>query len=307
MAITMSFKIPTTLLLFFIASLISVPVQASTPWPTPEGLKTVEVNGYPMVYQDTGSGTPLVLVHGGFSDYRVWSSKQIPILSESYRTIAVSLRHHYPEKWDGVGNDYSIDQHASDVAALIIKLNLGKVHLLGHSRGGAVVITVAKMHPELIRTIILEDGNIDSITPETPEKKKQTAAWEKRSETARANLEAGNPVKAAQEWWDDYVGPGTWEKFPPPFKALVLDNVWSTIDSGERGKVSCDDISKFNFPILLLNGEKSPKNYAYIYNELRKCKSDLPEPIVVPNATHIIHATNPEFYNATVMNFLNTH
>ena len=193
------------------------------------------------------------------------------------------------------------------MADLIRKLNLGKVHLLGHSRGGGVVFNVAKMHPELIRTLILEDGNIDSITPETAEKQKRRAAFKKRAETARANLEAGNPEKAAQEWWDDYVGPGTWEKFAPPFKALVLDNVWSTIDDGERGDVSCDDVLKFNFPILLFTGEKSSQHYADSYKELRKCRPDLPEPIVVPKATHIIHATNPEFYNAAVLDFLKKH
>jgi esterase len=306
MVVKISFKILSMICLSFIVCLISVSVQAAPPWPIPKGLKTVEVNGYPMAYQDTGSGTPIVLIHGGFSDYRVWS-KQIPVFSESYRTIAVCLRHHYPEKWNGIGNDYSIDQHASDVAALIKNLNLGKVHLLGHSRGGAVVFTVAKMHPELIRTIILEDGNIDSILPETPEKQKRTAAFKKRAETARANLEAGDPEKAAQEWWDNYVGPGTWEKFPPAFKAIIIDNVWSTTDDGERGNVSCDDILKFKFSMLLFTGEKSRKHYANLYKELRKCKSDLPEPIVVPNATHIIHATNPEFYNAAILDFLNKH
>ena len=112
MATKMSCKVLATLFLFFVASLTSTPVQAATPWPIPEGVKTIEVNGYPMAYRDTGSGIPLVLVHGGFSDYRIWSSKQIPIFSKFYRTIAVSLRQQYPEKWDGVGNDCSIEQHA---------------------------------------------------------------------------------------------------------------------------------------------------------------------------------------------------
>jgi esterase len=294
MVVKMSFKVLTILLLFCIASLTSVSVQATTPWPIPEGLKTVEVNGYPMAYQDTGSGSPLVLIHGSLTDYRTWG-KQIPIFSQSYRTIAVCLRHHYPEKWNGVGNDFSVDQHASDVAALIKKLNLGKVHLLGHSRGGPVAFTVAKMHPELVGTIILEDGNIDSILPETPEKQKRAAAWKKRAETA------------AQEWLDNYAGPGTWEKLPPPVKAIILDNVWSTTDNGERGNISCDDILKFNFPILLLTGAKSPKHYADIYKELRQCRPDLPEPIVVPNAPHMIHGANPEFYNTAVLEFLKKH
>jgi pimeloyl-ACP methyl ester carboxylesterase len=56
-----------------------------------------------------------------------------------------------------------------------------------------------------------------------------------------------------------------------------------------------------------LTGEKSPKKYAEIYKELRKCKPDLPEPIVVPKAPHAMHSVNPEFYNATVLEFLKKH
>ena len=299
----LSFKSQKIMSLFCVLCLITVSVQAAALWPIPEGLKTVEVNGYPMAYQDTGSGTPLILIHGSLVDYRTWR-KQIPVFSKSYRTIAVCLRHHYPEKWDGVCNDFSVDQHASDVAALIKKLNLGKVHLIGHSRGGPVAFTVAKMHPELIRTIILEDGNIDSMLPDTPEKQKRAAAWKKRAEIACANLKAGNPEKAAQEWMDDYAKPGTWEKFPPMVKTIIIDNVWSTTDNGDRGNLTCDDILKFSFPILLLTGEKSPKHYGEIYEALRECRPDLPEPTVVPNGTHAMHSVNPEFYNSTVLEFL---
>lgn len=110
-----------------------------------------------MAYQETGSGIPLVLVHGSLTDYRTWNA-QVPDFSNTYCTISVSLRHYYPEKWNGIGDDFSIIQHASDVAALIKNLNLGKVHLLGHSRGGAVVLNVARLYPEVIRTLILEDA-----------------------------------------------------------------------------------------------------------------------------------------------------
>ena len=66
------------------------------------------------------------------------------------------LRHHYPEKWNGVGDDFSVAQHASDVGALIKKLNLGKVHLLGHSRGGPIALTVASQYPENILRLFLK-------------------------------------------------------------------------------------------------------------------------------------------------------
>ncbi|MGY4629644.1 alpha/beta fold hydrolase [Bradyrhizobium sp. USDA 4486] len=53
---------------------------------------------------------------------------------------------------------FSFEQHADDVVPLINRLDLGQVHLLGHSRGGGVVVTVAKTHPEVIKTMILADA-----------------------------------------------------------------------------------------------------------------------------------------------------
>ena len=44
-------------------------------------------------------------------------------LSRKHRVIAVSLRHFFPEHWDGVGDTYSIAQHVDDVIAFIEKLD----------------------------------------------------------------------------------------------------------------------------------------------------------------------------------------
>jgi len=66
--------------------------------PLPEGVKVVEVNGYPMAYQESGGGTPLVLVHGSLNDCRYWNV-QIPVFAEHHRVIAVSLRRYFPEPW----------------------------------------------------------------------------------------------------------------------------------------------------------------------------------------------------------------
>src|SRR5206468_5076191 len=50
-----------------------LPAQADPKWLLPDGIKSVEVNGYEMAYQEMGSGVPLVLVHGAMNDYRSWS------------------------------------------------------------------------------------------------------------------------------------------------------------------------------------------------------------------------------------------
>jgi len=295
------------LMLLGLTGLLSLPAEAAPKWPIPEGIKTVEVNGYDMAYQEAGSGTPLVLVHGSLSDYRIWET-QVPEFSKGYRTIAVSLRHYYPEKWSGIGDDFSIAQHASDVAALIKNLNLGKVHLLGHSRGGAVVLSVARLYPEVIRTLILEDASgMESLLPETPESQKVAAYGVEPRKALRANIAAGDMDKAARESVDSLSGPGSWENLPAERKQRVFDNIGTGTVTDERPKVSCADIQKFNFPILPLNGERSPKVYGQTYDSMRQCKPDIPASLIVPQAAHTMHVGNPEFFNKAVLDFLSQH
>jgi len=295
------------LMLFGLAGFLLLPVVAAPKWPIPEGIKTVEVNGYDMAYQETGSGIPLVLVHGSLADYRIWNT-QVPVFSKAYRTIAVSLRHYYPEKWNGVGDDFTIAQHASDVADLIKKLNLGQVHLLGHSRGGAVVLSVARLYPEVIRTLILEDASgMESLLPETPDSQKLAAEGTVLRDTLRANLAAGDMDKAAREFVDSLNGPGSWEKTPAETKQRVFENIGTGTASDERPKMNCADIQKFNFPVLLLTGERSPKRYGETYGAMRQCKPDIPAPVIVPNAAHVMQRINPEFFNKVVMEFLASH
>ena len=42
----------------------------AAPWALPPGVKTLEVNGYPMAFFESGMGQPVVLVHGSGTDYR---------------------------------------------------------------------------------------------------------------------------------------------------------------------------------------------------------------------------------------------
>src|SRR3954466_2644811 len=92
-------------------------------------MQTLHVNGIDMAYLEVGQGPPLVCVHGSLSDFRVWSPVLGP-LSKRHRMIAVSLRHFFPEHWDGSGDTYSIAQHTSDVTAFIEQLDAGPVDLM---------------------------------------------------------------------------------------------------------------------------------------------------------------------------------
>ena len=95
------------------------------------------------------------MVHGSLSDYRYWARQVAP--SASLRVVSVSLRRYYPERWNGVGDDFTTRRHYEDVAAFIDVLGAGPAHLLGHSRGGNIAFRVAQHYPERVKSLILAE------------------------------------------------------------------------------------------------------------------------------------------------------
>jgi len=95
----------------------------------------MEIRGAELAVFRSGSGAPVVFVHGSASDHRTWSPQVAP-LSERFEVITYSRRYHRPNDHIASGADYSMSQHADDLEALIKKLDVGPVHLVGHSYGG---------------------------------------------------------------------------------------------------------------------------------------------------------------------------
>ena len=122
------------------------------------------VNGHDMAFIALGEGIPLVCVHGSLCDFRVWSCVLGP-LSRRHRVVALSLRHFFPEHWDGVGSGYTITQHVADVIGFIEALGEGTVDLMGHSRGGHIAFRVAQQRPDLLRRVVLAEpgGDLDAV------------------------------------------------------------------------------------------------------------------------------------------------
>ncbi len=274
-------------------------------WPMPPGVKWAPVNGYPMAYVEAGQGVPIVFVHGAMNDYRAFPGV-FEQLAAGHRVIAVSLRHSYPESWNGKGDDFTTEQHAADVAALIRTLGLGKVHLLGHSRGGGVVVEVAKKSPDVIRTLILEDGAIDMPVSDTPEAKAAAEFSRKLTASLLSDLATKGPDQAAAGFVEGLNGAGAWAKTPPLTKEAILANIVTMTADKPRPMTTCDDVRKFDFPVLMMTGADSPPKFAYFYDEMRKCKL-FPATVVIPNAAHGMHRQNPEAFLRTTLAFIDQH
>jgi pimeloyl-ACP methyl ester carboxylesterase len=99
-------------------------------------------DGVKIAYDVQGNGEPaLIFVHGWSCDRSYWSA-QIKPFSYRFKTVTLDLAGHGNS---GMGRkDYTMKAFGDDVAAVVNKLGLKKVILIGHSMGGDVIAEAAK-------------------------------------------------------------------------------------------------------------------------------------------------------------------
>ncbi len=142
--------------------------------------------GVPLEYLDHGAGQPVVLVHGSLTDARYWvRSNQLPLLANSYRVVAPSRRHNYPNPVRADFGEYSAVDDAEDLIALIETLDVGPVHLVGHSYGAYAALLAGQQSPHLLRSLVLAEPPIMRWLPELP---RGAGVWEKFEENVWSPL-----------------------------------------------------------------------------------------------------------------------
>jgi esterase len=275
---------------------------AASRWPIPPGVKTIAVDGYPVAYAEAGTGETIVLLHGALVDHRLWW-RQIESLSRTHRVIAPSLRHHWPEPWDGRGEAFSVRRQAADVAGLIRGLGLGRVHLVGHSNGGIVALEVARSNPRLLRTLTLADpAGPWSLAGEEAARQRRASALQ-GAQRIRAALDQGIDQRTvAQNMWTSMAGPGSWERVPANIQQMLVDNVGTVAappDPDPPG-LDCAEVSAWPFPVGVIHGANSMPYYRQISAALRRCRADIAEPISVPSAGHNMFVDNPAAFDAAL-------
>jgi pimeloyl-ACP methyl ester carboxylesterase len=110
----------------------------------------IETNGVRTHVEETGSGTPLVLIHGLGGSTDLWKHVVGP-LSREFRVVAYDLRGGGRTPATG---PTTLAGLADDLDAVVEGLGLGSVLLMGHSMGGTLALAYAAAHPEKVRAIV---------------------------------------------------------------------------------------------------------------------------------------------------------
>lgn len=276
--------------------------------PVPPEIKSVFINGDSLHYVDVGKGETIILIHGTLGDYRLWLP-HLDTFSKNHRVIAYSRRYAYPNKQViNDSADYTVIPHAEDLASFIQSLNVGPVHLVGHSYGAFTALLTTLKHPELVKTVTLGEPPVAPLLMSVPGGDTITNRFFAIVKPAAEAFKSGNDEKAVSTFAAWVIGDTNfYNSLPSEVRSAMLANTLelrgSLISNKPFPEVKCEDLKKIQTPVLLIKGEKTTSFFSTIIDEMDKCLANK-EKITLPGATHGLQMENPGDFNKMVLTFI---
>jgi pimeloyl-ACP methyl ester carboxylesterase len=267
-------------------------------------LPHVRVNGVNLYYQLTGSGDPLVLVHGAWGDHTSWQLV-VPELARSFRVLTYDRRgHSQSERPAGQGFRA---QDEDDLGALIETLDLAPAHVVGNSFGASTALGLASRRPELFRSLVLHEPPLMGIVAGDEEFEPLMKELQDKTDAVLEQLEAGDIQGGTRRFVEEIAfGPGMWEQLPEQARQTFMNNAPTFLDEQRDPSWADLDPTKllsFSAPALLTHGDQSPPWFPVIITRLAEAMEKAQQ-VTVPGAGHAPHRTHPALYAQTIAGFI---
>lgn len=256
---------------------------------------TIAVDGGQLWYESDGEGAPVVLLHGGLWDSRMWEDQFEP-LAERCRVVRYDLRG-YGRSTRPKGS-YS---HSDDLTAVLDHLDIERASLVGLSMGSAVAIDFTLEHPERVHALVLAAPALGGY--------EWSADLEKRYGPAEAALEKGDIERAAE------LELAIWTK-PSRKKEDFRDLRMREIAKENAHQVALDPalqrrldppaigrLGEIKAPTLVISGDKDLPDVKKIAALLL---SEIPDArrAVMQGADHVVNMRRPADFTARLLGFL---
>jgi pimeloyl-ACP methyl ester carboxylesterase len=217
-------------------------------------MEQIAIDGLTIAFERSGSGPPVLLLHGGISDSREWR-RQIDALHDDFTVVA----------WDAPGcgrssdppESYRMPDYADCLASLVDTLQLDRPHVVGLSFGGTLALELYRRRPSLPRSLVLVSayaGWAGSLPSEVVAERLEGALRE--SELA--------PQELARRWVAGLLGDRAPAGLSEELTAIISDAHRGGMRTMARAMADADLrdlLPRIAVPTLLLYGdadERSP-------------------------------------------------
>lgn len=257
----------------------------------------IEVEGGQLNYEESGSGAPLVLLHGFSLDLRSWD-EQFELFAGHYRAIRYDLRGFGKSSLPRESQPYS---HAGDLVRLLDQLGLESAALMGLSMGGAVAVDFALEHPKLVDGLVLVDSMLNGY-------RWTDAASNLYRAVIRRAREAG--VDAARQLWQHdplFETAMGLPKVAARFTSMVAGySGWHWLYRDPQLSLNppaIERLSEIRTPSLVIVGERDVPDMQGMASTL---EAGIPgaRKVIIPDAGHLSNMEAPGVFNETVQAFL---
>ncbi len=262
---------------------------------------TLRADGGPLYYEVAGRGHPLVLIHAGVADHRMWDG-QFELYAQHYRVVRYDTR--------GFGRSTVAEGHTfsnrRDLLELMNHLGIESAYVTGVSRGGQIAVDFTLEHPDKVDALIAVSSGLsgDDYQP-TPEEAavfaRMDELWNKKEYAALADLEV-------RQWVDgpgqpaDRVDPRIREKV----RRMIVDNY--TANQTEGTPVPLDPpaagrLAEIKVPTLVIAGALDGPDVLQAADKLARGVRGARK-VVIPGTAHLPSMERPQEFNRIVLEFL---
>ena len=256
-----------------------------------------DVNGTRLAYETRGNGHPLVLLHAGIGDARMWDD-QMDAFAARYRVVRYDAR--------GFGRSGAATGSYSpraDLAGLLAALGIGRAHLVGLSMGGALALDAALEYPELASALVLAATRPSGLAPSKELRDGWTAV-----DAAFAAGDVARAVELELRMWVD--GPGrTPDRVDPAVRERVREMdaaLFALPDEGEPEALdppAVERLGEVRVPTLAIVGEADQPDVLAGAETLAR---EVPggRLATIRDAAHVPNMERPAAFNRLVLEFL---
>jgi pimeloyl-ACP methyl ester carboxylesterase len=258
----------------------------------------VTLNGARIHYERSGAGLPVLLIHAGIADSRMWEP-QASAFAKRFDMIRPDLRGFGdtalpPAPYSGI----------DDLVALLDHLQIDRAHVIGCSMGGTLAIDLALEHPKRVERLVLVAAGVSGSNLGAAD-----AALFTEIEEADKAGDMDTVNRAEVRLWVD--GPRRREgSAPNAVRELVLDmngrslhTDWSSAESRPIARPAITRLGEIAAPTLVIVGaEDLPHCLANA--DLITSKIAGSRKVIIQDAAHLPSLERPAEFNRIVLEFL---
>tara|TARA_R110001583_G_scaffold53483_1_gene164943 strand:- start:545 stop:1306 length:762 start_codon:yes stop_codon:yes gene_type:complete len=244
-----------------------------------------------------GEGKPLLILHGYFGMGDNWKSLGNKF-AENFEVHLIDQRNHGRSFHS---DDFDYELLVEDLHKYILHNNLEKVHLLGHSMGGKVVMLFAVTYPELVDRLIVADIGPKYYKPHHEYILAALNAVNFSIHNTRDKIEDVLKIYISEPGILQFLLKNVYRKTKEQFAFRF--NLQSLIDNNSEVGEALPSFTHYSGETLFLSGANSN----YITSEdIPLITAHFPNSkiVTVKNAGHWLHAENPTQFHQEVVSFL---